>query len=77
MTLEGEIASLEVCFSYSDYNEVLHRNESEVINLQSDMEWDNEDVDVDVDVISEQEQPCKHKRGQYRYYSEVYKQRFW
>lgn len=38
MTLEGEIASLEVCFSYSDYNEVLHRNESEVINLQSDME---------------------------------------
>lgn len=74
MALESELAPLEVCFSYSDYNEVFHPNESEVDNLQSDMECDNVDVDVDVDVISEQEETFKRKRGPYRYYSEAHKQ---
>lgn len=44
MDLESEIVPLEVCFSYNDYIEALHLNESEVDNLQSDMEFDNVDV---------------------------------
>ncbi|KAI5967356.1 hypothetical protein CANMA_003176 [Candida margitis] len=75
MTPEGEIAPLESCFSYSDYNEAFHLNESEVDNFQSDMECDS--VDVDVNISSEQEGTCKLKRGPYRYYSEVQKQIFW
>ncbi|KAI5966593.1 hypothetical protein CANMA_003270 [Candida margitis] len=75
MNLESEIAPLGACFSYSDYNEAFHPNESEVINSQSEMECD--DVDVDLEVISEQEETCKCKRGPYRYYSEAHKQRFW
>ena len=46
MTLEGETAQLEACFSYSDYIEAFHLNESEVDNLQSHMEWDSVDVDT-------------------------------
>lgn len=56
VNLKSEIAPLKACFSYSNYNEAFHPNESEV-NLQSDMEND------DVDVTSEQEETCKLKRG--------------
>jgi len=75
MALKSEIAPLESCFSYSDYNEAFRLNESEVNNLQSEMECDS--VDVDVNISSGQEETCKRKRGPYRYYSEVQKQRFW
>lgn len=71
MALESEIASLEVCFSYSDYNETFHPNEREVDNLQSDMECDS--VYVDVDMNSEQEETCKCESGTCRDYSEAQK----
>ena len=69
MALESEIALLEACFSYSDYNETFYLNESEVDNLQSEMECNS--VDVDVNISSEQEETCKRERGPYRYYFEV------
>ncbi|CAL1194029.1 unnamed protein product [Candida parapsilosis] len=75
MASKSEIAPLESCFSYSDYNEAFRLNESEVNNSQSEMECDS--VDVDVNISSGQEETCKRKRGPYRYYSEVQKQRFW
>ena len=75
MALESEIAPLESCISYSDYNETFYLNESEVDNLQSEMECNS--VDVDVNISSEQEETCKRERGPYRYYSEVQKQTFW
>ncbi|KAI5952225.1 hypothetical protein CANMA_005068 [Candida margitis] len=62
MDLESEIAPLEACFSYSDYNEAFHLNESEVDNLQSDMKCD----EVDVDINSEEEQSCERKKSPYR-----------
>ncbi|CCG25309.1 Chs1 predicted chitin synthase [Candida orthopsilosis Co 90-125] len=64
MTLEGEIAPLEACFSYSDYIEAFYPNGCEVDNLQNDMECDS--VDIDVNISSGQEQCCKRKRGPYR-----------
>lgn len=73
MTLESELAPLEACFSFSDYQKIINPT---VVEMEDVELSNNDDIDVDSEDM-DTSKPSKNYRGEYNRYSESQKQRFW
>ena len=76
MALETELAPLDACFSFDEYQRLTNSDNTNM----DDVELDNGDeIDVDVDAAEDidVDKPIKKTRGEYNRYSESQKQRFW